>query len=140
MRISDWSSDVCSSDLEVLCTGLVMQGFGSLEQHLEGELTSPDMLDAHADQLLVVRNHHRLDRFQDLLGALLGQRNVPFDPLGLEPLQQCPVSRLRRGRLEERSEEHTSELQSLMRISYAVFCLQNKHINFSTSLGSSVSL
>src|SRR3546814_8276130 len=99
---------------EVLCTGLVMQGFGSLEQHLEGELTSPDMLDAHADQLLVVRNHHRLDRFQDLLGALLGQRNVPFDQLGLEPLQQCPVSRLRR------SEEHTSELQSLMRIPYAV--------------------
>src|SRR3546814_14578429 len=77
-----------------------MQGFGSLEQHLEGELTSPDMLDAHADQLLVVRNHHRLDRFQDLLGALLGQRNVPFDQLGLEPLQQCPASRLRRGRLE----------------------------------------
>src|SRR3546814_5657892 len=119
-----------------------MQGFGSLEQHLEGELTSPDMLDAHADQLLVVRNHHRLDRFQDLLGALLGPRNVPFDQLGLEPLQQCPVSRLRRGRLEEiqffafvpgtlalhvlhviRSEEHTSELKSLMRNSYAVCCL-----------------
>src|SRR3546814_7993283 len=59
MRVSDWSSDVCSSDL------------------------------------------HQLDRFQDLLGALLGQRNVPFDQLSLEPLQQCPVSRLRRGRLEE---------------------------------------
>src|SRR3546814_2178597 len=43
---------------------------------------------------------------------------------------RCPGCRLRgsvRGRAAHRSEEHTSELQSLMRISYAVFCLKKKH-------------
>src|SRR3546814_3985165 len=45
-----------------------------------------------------------------------------------DPHNRLP--RLRRGRRPSRSEEHTSELQSLMRISYAVFCLKkkNKHI------------
>src|SRR3546814_8562619 len=38
------------------------------------------------------------------------------------------------GALHERSEEHTSELQSLMRISYAVFCLNNKNIKYSTKV------
>src|SRR3546814_3954696 len=38
-----------------------------------------------------------------------------------------------RGRIERRSEEHTSELQSLMRISYAVFCLKKKHYTDTTT-------
>src|SRR3546814_3379837 len=42
---------------------------------------------------------------------------------GREPAGRSP----KRGRLRERSEEHTSELQSLMRISYAVFCLKKKN-------------
>src|SRR3546814_9015971 len=44
----------------------------------------------------------------------------------LEHLPTDPLGRLLRGTLYARSEEHTSELQSLMRISYAVFCLKKK--------------
>src|SRR3546814_4161913 len=76
MRISDWSSDVCSSDLGVR---LFLCG-----QRREGKVH--------------------------------GQR-LPCLPQGRP--------RRRDGR-PERSEEHTSELQSLMRISYAVFCLKKK--------------
>src|SRR3546814_19370926 len=51
---------------EVLCTGLVMQGFGSPEQHLEGEMTSPAMLDATAAHLPVISNHTRPDRLTEI--------------------------------------------------------------------------
>src|SRR3546814_7008385 len=56
-----------------------------------------------------------------------GARDVLLEPIELDPL----IAHVRRepdGRPEhdERSEEHTSELQSLMRISYAVFCLKKK--------------
>src|SRR3546814_5811634 len=51
----------------------------------------------------------------------------PFPPAGSkDPRQQFVTSRIVILRLGERSEEHTSELQSLMRISYAVFCLKKK--------------
>src|SRR3546814_7849648 len=46
----------------------------------------------------------------------------------LHPARFCPEGRERNLRRECRSEEHTSELQSLMRISYAVFCLKKKNI------------
>src|SRR3546814_5402152 len=103
MRISDWSSDVCSSDLEAqvgllvepqvfqrLLHGIHMRGLaGEVEDH--GRLTD-----------------RRVDR---ALGADIGLDQG--DPtLGFREV--------------ERSEEHTSELQSLMRISYAVFCLKKK--------------
>src|SRR3546814_8459342 len=92
MRISDWSSDVCSSDL-----------------HGEGSLRH---LPRHAGGALqgIVVEQHRL--------AVSRQHDVEFDPARAGP----------GGRLHgaERSEEHTSELQSLMRISYAVFCLKKK--------------
>src|SRR3546814_1595568 len=54
----------------------------------------------------------------DLNGGAIGQNDAPPD-------QQCPA--LAKGD-HARSEEHTSELQSLMRISYAVFCLQKKKL------------
>src|SRR3546814_5579336 len=67
----------------------------------------------------------------------LGQVTVQVDPKApidearvramLAPLQ--PGQPLHRERYERRSEEHTSELQSLMRISYAVFCLKKKNKN-----------
>src|SRR3546814_2931752 len=98
MRISDWSSDVCSSDLEGEGGGVLLQ----LEIH----------------------------------GSATGGANR-HDPVH-EGGQQCraPVRRgaggddgqvvLERHAPSLRSEEHTSELQSLMRISYAVFCLKKK--------------
>src|SRR3546814_4834907 len=124
MRISDWSSDVCSSDLRVAGKQpheAVLDAVGVLE------LVHQQL----AEALPVVRQQRRrvaqhLVRAQQDLGevdqpgtvaALLVQRVAlehhvrPFIAIGLDVL---------------RSEEHTSELQSLMRISYAVFCLKKK--------------
>src|SRR3546814_2175741 len=110
MRISDWSSDVCSSDLHVIVTP-----------------------DEGRDEACA-----RLRREQRLIGAEakrdVDQRPVVGQPLaGLEPVHRQrqldgDIGRKRAHDigLAHRSEEHTSELQSLMRNSYAVFCLKKK--------------
>src|SRR3546814_1299344 len=101
MRISDWSSDVCSSDLRPL-----------RRQH---DLGGRDR--DHPDHPVVSALRHdlpaRLAREDLLLRARL---RLPADPD-------------RHLDAYRRSEEHTSELQSLMRISYAVFCLKKKKKN-----------
>src|SRR3546814_1369888 len=99
MRISDWSSDVCSSDLRRLGSGRNREIVG---RHLAAR---------HQRNPLWGRQGQadRADRAAD-------RRQEAPDPRG------CP----RRKRRGSRSEEHTSELQSLMRISYAVFCLKKK--------------
>src|SRR3546814_10627762 len=96
MRISDWSSDVCSSDL----------GFGIGTVFGVG------------DEAIAVAVHGR--EVEAGVGAGLGCADLAVD-IGVEPAEH-----LARGHLGMRSEEHTSELQSLMRISYAVFCLKLK--------------
>src|SRR3546814_6835925 len=103
MRISDWSSDVCSSDL---------LGDGG-----DVLLVLLDQVVAHPEAVL------RVDR------ALLGHQvaDVAVRRQDGEVLAQVLVDRLGLGRRFDRSEEHTSELQSLMRISYAVFCLKKKN-------------
>src|SRR3546814_2029592 len=105
MRISDWSSDVCSSDLVERLAVRV-----GLECRLEGPradgigvLLAVSSSPAELDDLLVLRV-----RCGD------GQATRQGHAEGLEPS------------FHVRSEEHTSELQSLMRISYAVFCLKKK--------------
>src|SRR3546814_10516596 len=107
MRISDWSSDVCSSDLA---------GDGALRRLARlPDATQPAL--PHAE-----RRHSDLD-----IGILGFLRN---DAL---PVRKRAVGYDHRARRHDlfllqhhRSEEHTSELQSLMRISYAVFCLKKK--------------
>src|SRR3546814_6503183 len=114
MRISDWSSDVCSSDLS---QSLVDNGKATRDRVLRAEA---EHLDA-VQQLDAARV--RAAQAQRLLNLL---RAEPDDtPLHLPqpedlrlPTHAEPTPR--------RSEEHTSELQSLMRISYAVFCLKKK--------------
>src|SRR3546814_1027213 len=101
MRISDWSSDVCSSDLHDLRAPLrTIEGFS----RLLSERYADKVDDTGRDYLARVRK--AAGRMDDLIGALLKMSRVSRSPL--------------------RSEEHTSELQSLMRISYAVFCLKKK--------------
>src|SRR3546814_4827734 len=106
MRISDWSSDVCSSDL-------LNDRFVELQGILPRGLLLDESTDA-ADDL--GRTPSVLDGTTKRLPDL-----VQIWRLGTQPAQ---------GRLgigdSRRSEEHTSELQSLMRISYAVFCLKTK--------------
>src|SRR3546814_2565225 len=128
MRISDWSSDVCSSDL--------FGGWDLGEPPVEQRLAGRDHL--HHDG--VARLEVALDR-RDQGRALHGGQEMVEEALlvGFEGRSRGSlgvavqgafgtgdVGRLER-RLDvlvDRSEEHTSELQSLMRISYAVFCLK----------------
>src|SRR3546814_4241820 len=91
MRISDWSSDVCSSDLETLPLPI-----GEWQWNAIGKVA----------RLSCVRIANDIDGFD--------QCRPCSRRLEGEGVQKC------------RSEEHTSELQSLMRISYAVFCLKKK--------------
>src|SRR3546814_3476931 len=104
MRISDWSSDVCSSDLHA------DEGLG-------------DLLLRHAHRVVVGAMRRALRADRDIAARQLGLVEGGF--LGIERHKDgslCDPLVF----LMSRSEEHTSELQSLMRISYAVFCLKKK--------------
>src|SRR3546814_3620811 len=100
MRISDWSSDVRSSDLGLVRTrSLSRNGFAQVTAVFD------DSVDIYFARNQIAE---RLRTAQETL------------PSGVNP-EMGPIS--------TRSEEHTSELQSLMRISYAVFCLKKKNNN-----------
>src|SRR3546814_4445471 len=96
MRISDWSSDVCSSDLDAgkFLPAYVQQGIFARDPFVSLDIEGVGQLVG--------------------LAAERGRVTRPDIKLGI-----C-------GENGGRSEEHTSELQSLMRISYAVFCLKKK--------------
>src|SRR3546814_10643042 len=108
MRISDWSSDVCSSDL--VPQKADRRRFGAARAKGCGK---------SAPRVRQRKRHGKPHREQDRIGAARGL--APAGP-GSGPVAR--VGCLRRAAM--RSEEHTSELQSLMRISYAVFCLKKK--------------
>src|SRR3546814_5877420 len=112
MRISDWSSDVCSSDL-AWQTEDCPDGSSA---YVEG-LKRPGLASA-----AVVDGYRRCREGRSCCGrriALLGARAE-------RSAGTVGYSRFGQGAAASRSEEHTSELQSLMRISYAVFCLKKK--------------
>src|SRR3546814_5498870 len=117
MRISDWSSDVCSSDL------LVYQEQGrnaeALERFREAVKLAPREIPL---QFSLAKSLWRNGRFEESWNY--------FDA-GLVANLRKPNRRFRQPRWQgedisdkRRSEEHTSELQSLMRSSYAVFCFK----------------
>src|SRR3546814_1508309 len=124
MRISDWSSDVCSSDLAP-----------SLQERLQPLLQGAGRYDFHQLPGGGAQRRHAL-RGESRLGSEYVATFELFDlPVAsVQPFHLGGVHRERRPGLlvrrifqrDERSEEHTSELQSLMRISYAVFCLKKK--------------
>src|SRR3546814_7259713 len=107
MRISDWSSDVCSSDLQI--SALRTQALLDLQ-------TAVGQRD-----LLLREVYHRVKNNLQLVEALLLLQSRK-----IESGQAREAIHTTRQRIHTRSEEHTSELQSLMRISYAVFCLKKK--------------
>src|SRR3546814_4160847 len=82
----------------------------------------PRVHGAHARFALPRRAAHRIRR-QPTGGVLLHRRPLPQLP----PLRARGVGAMSAFELRARSEEHTSELQALMRISYAVFCLKKKN-------------
>src|SRR3546814_3962397 len=111
MRISDWSSDVCSSDL---LADIVVGTPG--ERLVELARQSGEAVD-------IGGNGHRIEHGVDP-SFVKNVRQVPDCP-GIAGVRGGRRGHRRR-RDRRRSEEHTSELQSLMRISYAVFCLKKK--------------
>src|SRR3546814_6956387 len=120
MRISDWSSDVCSSDLDrPICPWQPARPAGALLLQLE----RPAVEDAGARPQDPCKNLCHRRRGLWLSGDGRSGRDLVL---------VCAVgARLLPRRSVEpgvRSEEHTSELQSLMRISYAVFCLKKQTI------------
>src|SRR3546814_7507496 len=110
MRISDWSSDVCSSDLFDPCRK------------------------SHPPLLEIARHRPLLRfRFETRMAAKM-RTDKPVSSIRGRPASSAfraagyiPRYRRERAGIYDRSEEHTSELQSLMRISYAVFCLKQKN-------------
>src|SRR3546814_10312317 len=93
MRISDRSSDVCSSDLDFRIRPQRQLSLHAVEPIFDAPEFAAPRIDQQVKPLPVC----------DLVGLAFGLR------------------------VADRSEEHTSELQSLMRISYAVFCLKKKN-------------
>src|SRR3546814_2807776 len=124
MRISDWSSDVCSSDLH---------GFDQVDARA-GQLdaTAADRhggcvgagFDAVGHDLVFGALQRRFAMHGDMLAA----DALDLGAHGDQAVAEVGDLGFARG---IRSEEHTSELQSLMRISYAVFCLKKKKYDFS---------
>src|SRR3546814_5961647 len=108
MRISDWSSDVCSSDLSKRSAWL--SWIQALNQILQCLFVN--LLAAFVCGFTVIRSIVSVR-----LVKILYEKRLIF------------IIPPRASRESLRSEEHTSELQSLMRISSAVFCLNKKNIN-----------
>src|SRR3546814_8112580 len=131
MRIRDWSSDVCSSDLKP--NAIPVRKFACAKHKVRSAAGAP------VERVLVVC---RAEQFKDRGGAVglawahifahilvpelmaVARTRVPAHQAhhGEDDAGNAVHDFLRRGR----SEEHTSELQLLMRISYAVFCLKKK--------------
>src|SRR3546814_2060290 len=149
MLISDWSSDVCSSDLRAQITyelplnevvfdfydrlKSISRGYASFDYHQvghrAGDLVKMSILvnNEPVDALSMIvhrgtaetRGRGMCERLKDLIPRHMFK--IPIQAaIGGKVIARETIAALRK---DVRSEEHTSELQSLMRISYAVFCL-----------------
>src|SRR3546814_7497710 len=110
MRISDWSSDVCSSDLQKR----YQRGDQDVAQDESDAILTKRKLPMHvaAETIGQIRDH--------------GGDHDQQAPAHEEHHAGACIAQPAPRPAQRRSEEHTSELQSLMRISYAVFCLNKK--------------
>src|SRR3546814_3640059 len=122
MRISDWSSDVCSSDLvrfeELGSNVLMFVG----DDH---ESVATAFLDG--DDVLLVDSLGSMDDARWLRRVLCGDMGKTVRVVAATHFMSDHIAGMSLfPDALTRSEEHTSELQSLMRISYAVFCLKKK--------------
>src|SRR3546814_2551781 len=116
MRISDWSSDVCSSDLTAEWPRYTLPTL-AYHEGAPGHLFE-SALKFEDSELPLYRQAASVTAYGEGWGLYAEQ---VADELGM--YDDDPLGKI--GYLA-RSEEHTSELQSLMRISYAVFCLKKK--------------
>src|SRR3546814_5570240 len=140
MRISYWSSDVCSSDLAsapprsrrgIITAGgvLATRRLVGAASELQEDVLQIRLLGRHVDH----REAGAADGVEDLrhrafAGVVAELHAARPGLLGMEGHQAVRhIGQIAIEHQGQRSEEHTSELQSLMRISYAVFCLKKKN-------------
>src|SRR3546814_6764460 len=138
MRISDWSSDVCSSDLgerqsvfsaaalqeETGRIGLGKVSYAQIEAAIEAATKQRELI----DRTFLDRRGAQFAGFTTRLNVETEARMLRIEAEGrgtLAPIASpLAAAKSIASAAVQRSEEHTSELQSLMRISYAVFCLK----------------
>src|SRR3546814_2659364 len=138
MRISDWSSDVCSSDLRSWRGKKATLRFSLISSSRE-EAEDAEGGDAGWIEWEFTPDARKLIQESETYAVLNRQAVLGFRSTYALKLYELGALRLHRRQsnwrgdmsalraaLGIRSEEHTSELQSLMRISYAVFCLRKK--------------
>src|SRR3546814_9069910 len=116
MRISDWSSDVCSSDLrsvdwDAVIRHIIWDNLSTLSTCLT------EIFELRCGEAVTFDAHSRI------------KAEFLWDPWKFTT-QEAMIDDADKAveLVRRRSEEHTSELQSLMRISYAVFCLKNTNL------------
>src|SRR3546814_8778075 len=119
MRISDWSSDVCSSDLIIKDIGQATPGLGTVISVAEATRDAARLGTAYKE----VRELR--DKNAAFAAAKVRRREnieAAIKTLKADDTKKAVLLKA----VALRSEEHTSELQSLMRISYHLLCLTNK--------------
>src|SRR3546814_9242960 len=117
MRISDWSSDVCSSDLAKR-----RELHFPIAQHVRVRRLAGRVVGQKTCEYALTVFAREVDAMQRNIELVADRARI------LEIVGRCAVA------LFVRSEEHTSELQSLMRNSYAVFCLKKKKKNVTKAI------
>src|SRR3546814_6565892 len=125
MRISDWSSDVCSSDLLALSRQRLeasLKAYAAGDRGAASDLALSAYLDGFepVEPVLAARDPDLMAKIELAMGDLRSAIGKG------RPIAEVEAANAEVARLfveAERSEEHTSELQSLMRTSSAVFCL-----------------
>src|SRR3546814_9669711 len=130
MRISDWSSDVCSSDLAMIdwWGPVLFEYYAGSEGNGMTFISSADWLTHRGSvgrpilgAIHIMGEDNETELAPNEEGAVFFESENVFEYHGDN--EKTASSRNSKG---WRSEEHTSELQSLMRTSYAVFCLKKK--------------
>src|SRR3546814_9028485 len=121
MRISDWSSDVCSSDL---LNGISGEDTGKERDERSGDRNDQCVEHPFGERRIeyqVFEMHQRRRDHPERIAGMHAELGIR-----LKRRNHHPVEGEQQYENKNRSEEHTSELQSLMRNSYAVFCLKKK--------------
>src|SRR3546814_10437636 len=134
MRISDWSSDVCSSDLDSrdnLFSGITARAM--IQQPAKSALVRWVFIDVRDAQFWLpkkrmIRTFEYLPLLGDRMNDRFQRRSAISDaePPGFDFGDHLGETTPNRTEILDRSEKHTSDLQSHMRNSYAVFCLKKK--------------
>src|SRR3546814_8324305 len=131
MRIRDWSSDVCSSDLQAIAkrqAEILRQTVEELQKNVQSlmENGAPEAKVAKGTELTKTAFEKAISNMKELSEMVAKSNGEAFDVINRRVAESLDEIRDLTKKYKRRSEEHTSELQSLMRISYAVFCLKKK--------------